>query len=121
MTAQPSLFDAPLPHFNGPEYDYERDHQRLSGQYRDIFNLMRDQEWRTLPEIARLTGHPEASISAQLRHMRKPRFGLHTVNRRHISHGLFEYQLVVNRSRVEVETGHPVGNASTGDGRSRPA
>lgn len=93
---QGSLFDESLPHFNGADYEYKRDHLRLSGQYRDIFNLMRDGEWRSLPQIARITGHPEASISAQLRHMRKPRFGSHTVNRRHVTDGLNEYQLVVN-------------------------
>jgi len=31
--------------------------------------------WLTLDELARLTGYPPASISAQLRHLRKPRYG----------------------------------------------
>ena len=31
--------------------------------------------WLTLRQLARLTGYGEASISAQLRHLRKPRFG----------------------------------------------
>ncbi|KKL56177.1 hypothetical protein LCGC14_2247980, partial [marine sediment metagenome] len=36
----------------------------------------------TLCEIEDLTGDPPASISAQLRHLRKERFGAHTVERR---------------------------------------
>jgi hypothetical protein len=31
--------------------------------------------WLTLDELAKLTQYPPASISAQLRHLRKPRFG----------------------------------------------
>jgi len=31
--------------------------------------------WLTLDELAKLTHYPPASISAQLRHLRKPRFG----------------------------------------------
>ena len=39
-------------------------------------------EWMTLSEIAGLTEFGEASISAQLRHLRKPRFGRHRVEKR---------------------------------------
>lgn len=84
-----------VPHFNGPEYVPDRDHARLSVQFQRVFDLMKDAEWRTLAQIVESTGDPHASVSAQLRHMRKPRFGAHIVNRRHISHGLFEYQLMV--------------------------
>lgn len=80
--------------FDGPEYIPKRDQRRLTGQAERIFTLMKDSQWRTLPDIAKVTGDPEASISAQLRHFRKPRFGSHTVNRRHIIAGLFEYQLL---------------------------
>ncbi len=38
--------------------------------------------WLTLDELAKLTLYPPASISAQLRHMRKPRNGAHTVVKR---------------------------------------
>lgn len=82
--------------FNGADYKHDRDSARLTNQYIDIFNLMADGEFRSLSKIAALTGHHESSISAQLRHMRKERFGSHIVNRRHILNGLFEYQLIVN-------------------------
>ena len=94
------LFDG---HFNGPEYDPARDQDRLQKQIGRVFQVMRDQGWRTLDEISQatslLTEHgnadPVASVSAQLRHLRKDRFGGHTVNRRHIGTGLFQYQLCV--------------------------
>ena len=58
---------------------------------------MKDEKWRTLRQIAELINAPEASISAQLRHLRKPRFGGHSVNRNYIDNGLYEYQLVLNK------------------------
>jgi hypothetical protein len=39
--------------------------------------------WLTLGEIAEVTEFAEASISAQLRHLRKPRHGRHRVEKRH--------------------------------------
>ena len=38
--------------------------------------------WLTLDELAKLTHYPPASISAQSRHMRKPRFGAYAVVKR---------------------------------------
>jgi len=38
--------------------------------------------WLTLDELTKLTHYPPASISAQLRHMRKPRFGAYEVVKR---------------------------------------
>jgi hypothetical protein len=64
---------------------------------------MRDGEWRSLAEIERSTGDPPASVSAQLRHMRKPRFGAHIVSKRYAGDGLFLYRLtVVNRGQQEL-------------------
>lgn len=85
--------------FNGPEYAPEYDRERLTGQLLRVFSLMRDAQWRTLDEISAATGDPPASISAQLRHLRKKRFGSHIVLRAprgDRSAGLFEYQLLVN-------------------------
>jgi len=87
-------------HFNGPDYNPLLDKERLSKQIGRIFTFMKDQEWKTLSEIAISTNDPEASISAQLRHLRKKRFGNHTVNKRRRGNpkqGLFEYQLIVNK------------------------
>lgn len=87
-------FTAP-PRFNGADYQPDRDNARLSGQLQRVFDCMKGGQWRTLPDIAKITGDPEASISAQLRHLRKDRFGGHTVNREYIADGLYRYQLIV--------------------------
>ena len=81
------------PHFNGPAYVAERDWKRLSTQLSRVFYCMKDNRWRTLGEISTLTGDPEASVSAQLRHLRKERFGSHEVEREHIKNGLYKYRL----------------------------
>ena len=93
---QELLFNAD---FDGPAYEPVHDKVRLTGQIERVFNCMRDGNWRTLDEIARQTGDPHASVSAQLRHLRKTKFGSHTVNRQargDRSNGLWEYQLEVN-------------------------
>lgn len=87
------------PHFDGPAYEPEHDFQRLTGQHRRVFEHMQDGHWCTLRALSESTGEPEASVSAQLRHLRKPRFGAHTVERRKLgdrSAGLYEYRLIVN-------------------------
>jgi hypothetical protein len=69
--------------------------------------------WLTLDELAKLTHYPPASISAQLRHMRKPRFGAYevvkrcrTVNKAMRAEGfgtVWEYSVLQHR-RVRVRT-----------------
>ena len=79
--------------FDGADYKPERDDARLTGQLLRIWDCMCDGKWRTLKEISERTGDPESSISAQLRHLRKPRFGGHTVAREYVGNGLYKYQL----------------------------
>jgi hypothetical protein len=98
-TSEPKSSTKLTPHFDGSDYSPAEDDARLGPQYIEIFFLMSDNKWRTLPEIAKATGYMESSISAQLRHMRKKRFGSHTINKRsrgERTHGLWEYQLIVN-------------------------
>lgn len=86
--------------FQGSDYKAELDEIRLSGQILRIFDLMKDGRWRSLREIAYKTLDGEASISAQLRNMRKAQFGSHIVLRRRrgmADRGLFEYQLIINK------------------------
>lgn len=92
------------PHFNGPDYQAEMDFGRLTTQHARVKECMRDGEWRTLSEIEGITGDPASSISAQLRHLRKARFGSHTIERRprgDRSSGLFEYRLIENNEVEE--------------------
>ncbi len=96
----PGLFEIPsrveMPRFDGPAYVPALDQQRLTGQLLTIYTLMRDGQWRTLHEIAAATGAPESSVSAQLRHLRKKRFGAYDVQRRRVSaSGLHEYRLEI--------------------------
>ena len=81
----------------GPAFDPALDEARLKDQVLRIYRLMNDSEWRTLGEIATATGDPEASISAQLRHLRKPEFGSFVVDKRRrglATTGLWEYRLL---------------------------
>lgn len=81
--------------FDGSNYDHSRDSQRLGIQLSKIFNLMKDGIHRSLAQIESYTGEPQASISAQLRHLRKQRFGAHTVNKTYLGNGLYTYQLII--------------------------
>ena len=83
-------------YFSGSDYEPTLDKKRLTGQILRIFTLMKDGVWRSLSEIERVTGDPQASISAQLRNLRKERFGRYIVLRRrrgYRTRGLFEYKL----------------------------
>ena len=87
-----------LPMFDGPAYDAKADKARLGAQIRRVLQTMLVGDWLTLAEIHERTHDPEASISAQLRHLRKARFGGHTIERRRrgeASGGLWEYRLGV--------------------------
>jgi hypothetical protein len=105
----------------GPAFDAELDEERLVDQMGRIRDLMlRDGNWRTLDEIAALTLDPPASISAQLRHLRKPKFGSHIVERRRRGEGragLWEYRVLLptaeeaSLARVVRKTGFLAGLA----------
>jgi len=86
------LFDA---EHDGETYDRDRDKIRLNTQTESVYNYMCDGQWRTLGQIAQATRSPQASISARLRDLRKDRFGGHTVERRYVAAGLWQYRLIV--------------------------
>lgn len=83
-----------LPHFNGDAYVHERDAERLTKQLDKVRDLCLDGVWRGLAEIAALLGEPHASVSAQLRNLRKPRFGAYNVERRWVYGGYYEYRVL---------------------------
>ena len=85
-----------MPEFNGADYAPGRDDERLTSQHKRVLNIMKDGEWRTLAAISRDIGDPPASVSAQLRHLRKLRFGGHTVERIYAGEGTYLYRLVLN-------------------------
>jgi hypothetical protein len=82
----------------GRTYDAELDGERIQRKRNKVFELMKDQAWRTLPEIQKLIGGSENGIAARLRECRQERFGSHIVNSRRRGNkksGLWEYQLLV--------------------------
>lgn len=90
------MTEIPKAEFDGEAYNHEDDFSRLTGQIRRVYNVMIDGTWRTLGEIEFVTGDPQASISAQLRHLRKVKFGefkVHKRRRGERTQGLFEYTL----------------------------
>jgi hypothetical protein len=78
---------------SGETFDRARDGKRLNAQAQAVFSYMQHGEWRTLADIAAATGHPEASVSARLRDLRRKQFGGYTVERRYIANGLWQYRV----------------------------
>jgi len=83
------------PQFDGDDYKKHRDEGRLRGQILRVFDCIKDGRWKALRVIAMETHDPEASISAQLRNLRKERFGGHIIEKRYIKNGLYEYRLMI--------------------------
>lgn len=80
----------------GPAYEERLDGKRILKQMDVIRDFMLEDwlkgRWATLKEISDWTEIPEASVSAQLRHLRKPRFGGYVVEKRRRGQ-LWEYQV----------------------------
>lgn len=102
MENQLNIFNQQTPkvyNFKGSDYIKELDHDRLSKQIERIYDLMKDGNYRTLFHIKNIlelrygTPFPESSISAQLRNLKKVRFGGYVLNKKRISGGLWEYQI----------------------------
>ncbi len=87
------------PNFDGATFDRVLDLSRLNDQLRRVYEVMRDGQWRTLPEICAATGDMPQSVSARLRDFRKDKFGALTVSRQRrrgvLRRGLWEYRVIV--------------------------
>ena len=81
------------PDFDGDTYITAKDKVRLTGQLKRVYETVKDGRWLTLNGIAARTSDPQASISAQLRNLRKPRFGAYDIRKRRLGN-LFEYTCV---------------------------
>ena len=70
----------------GPAYSAQIDGKRINKQHESIksymLGLSQFDIWKTLAEIEGDLGFPQASISAQLRHLRKEIFGGFSVDKR---------------------------------------
>ena len=88
------------PWFEGRTFEPKVDLARLRSQQADVARAMADGGWHSLSELSERTGHPEASVSARLRDLRKPRWGSNIIQRRrHLAGALWEYRLL----RAEAE------------------
>lgn len=81
-----------MQHFDGCVMPDQK--ESLLNQMDTIFALMKDGKYRSLHEIQISTGYSTASISAQLRNLKKERFGGHTLNKIYVENGLWTYQIV---------------------------
>jgi len=82
--------------FDGPDVT-RADEARLTSQLQRVKAALQQQEWLTLAELSEASGGSEASVSARLRDLRKPRFGGYRVERRRVvrwSMGLWQYRLL---------------------------
>jgi len=82
--------------FDGHDYDHGRDCIRLTGQLERVFECLSDGEYKTFDDIRVVTGDPVTSISAQIRNLRKDKFGGHTIDRMHCGNGLYKYRMTIN-------------------------
>lgn len=87
--------------FDGDTYDPKLDKHRLNTQLEAVKAIMLDGEWRTFDKIKShlalcySLSASEASISARLRDLRKPKFGGFTVERKRMREsGLWAYRVV---------------------------
>ena len=79
--------------FDGSTFEPDRDQSRLQVQLSAVRRVMFDGRWHTLSEISKIVGAPESSVSARLRDLRKAKFGQYTIDRAHISGGLWQYRM----------------------------
>jgi len=86
--------------FTGADYDEKRDCGRMTTQLERIVGIAKDEKWRTVERLALElrraypdTRFPEASISAQLRNLRK--IGYRVEARNALKDGLlYEYRVL---------------------------
>lgn len=86
--------------FDGRTFDAAVDAPRLGAQLTRVHQALLAAsflgEWLTLGQIRERTKDPEASISARVRDLRKPRFGGHVIERRRRGDpkaGVWEYRM----------------------------
>lgn len=80
--------------FQGSDYDPARDGDRLTNQLQDVKRCLQDGRYWTVEEIAINTGHPQLSVSAQIRNLRKIKHGGYQVDcRRREGTKISEYKL----------------------------
>lgn len=86
----------PAPRFDGATIAEDPDATvRLGGQLLAVYEAMSDGHEHSIAWLAEAAGGTHAAVSARLRDLRKPKFGGHTVERRHAGDGLWLYRLLL--------------------------
>lgn len=88
--------------FDGETFDGPQDGARLRTQLERVRALMADGRPRTLRQIAGAVGGSEASVSARLRDLRKPRHGAWLVTRARLSGGLWAYAVTRPTGQMQI-------------------
>jgi hypothetical protein len=65
----------------------------VTPQLRRVLSAVRDGRFRTLEDIASVTGDPPASVRIQMLHLKEPRFGGWLVEKRRRGGWIWEYRL----------------------------
>lgn len=79
--------------FDGRTFNQVRDGSRLRGQLEAVRGALISGGWWTLAKLSERARGSEASVSARLRDLRKPKFGAYDIERRYVSNGVWEYHL----------------------------
>ena len=80
--------------FDGKHYEGKTDKERLARQIKGVHDHISSGAWKTVEEISMATGYPQPSVSAQLRNLRKEKFGgLDVEGRYRADTRIFEYKL----------------------------
>jgi hypothetical protein len=123
-TALPTPPQQPMFDFDGATYERQLDQIPLNAQLAKVWSAVKSGQWFTLSGLSQVTGCPEASVSARLRDLRKPRFGGFTVERERVKGGrLFLYRVVIGAllavflaGFVSAQTSSGVSSLATGEG-----
>jgi hypothetical protein len=86
--------DPDRPDFGGETYDPQRDRARLTGSLLLVLEAMRLGGWWSLAGLAIVGKCSQAAASARIRDLRKPRYGGHTIEKRYVADGRWEYRLL---------------------------
>jgi hypothetical protein len=89
--------------FGGNTFDPALDEDRLRAQLAAVRKAVSNGNWWTLARLAQVVDAPEASVSARLRDLRKPKFGGFTVERRRVpgGNGLHIYRVPIWQFRQQ--------------------
>jgi DNA-binding Lrp family transcriptional regulator len=79
--------------FDGEDMDQERDGERLNRQMNIIRERMENAGWLSVQQLSNELGFPATSVSAQIRNLRKDKFGGRYVERRYQGNGLYQFKL----------------------------